>query len=169
MTTHKRGGSYDLQIMTDVTDWSGQLLDKRILDFIKVDDIVRVIIHIKDETYTRYINITRVLRNGYFKGQIYSAYNMKYCNGCNEVGEKKRFLYGCELDNCNFDCHMDCLKKQPDIKKCACILKKCPFQQGEDIIFKKNNISEVPNWSKNTERLIEQYKCDSGHPFTGIR
>lgn len=72
MVKHRRGGSYTLCIMTDVTDWGGIVLDKNILNFLKVGDVVRVIEEI--EGISRYIEITNILPNGYFKGFVNDQY-----------------------------------------------------------------------------------------------
>lgn len=171
---HKRGGSYTLSIMEDVTNWNGTLLDKKILDHLQVEDVVRVIVEEyrgESRWQSRYAKITEVLNNGYFKGEIQDPYNSRYCNYCSKEGEKGNYLLQCEYDSCNFDCHPDCLKKHPEIKTCDCKLMKAMFQWGETIIFKKNHISEIPDWSDNTEKLIEKYKNkkNMGYQFTGVR
>lgn len=164
MTSHKRGGTYILKIMTDVRNWSGELLDREILHTLQNEDKVRVIFEPNGES--RYITITDVFSNGYFKGYIADNYNNRYCNICNKEGIIKGSpLHYCENWMCSFDCHLNCLSKHPDMI-CNCnknIFKIVKWKQyllnGSIIIFKKNNISEIPNWSKNTEKMIELYKC----------
>jgi len=170
--THKRGGSYFLRNMTDVTTWSGVLLDRRCLNELKIDDIVRVIF---DTGETRYIKITNFLSSTHMKGFIRDPYRCPVCNYCKKVGYDKNFLYMCDnvitdtYNECDFHIHKKCLNK---IKKsCSCKLIKVPFQNGETIIFKKNNISEIPNWTKNTKKINDIYKNKNniGYFLTGTR
>lgn len=174
MKKHKRGGIYTLCIMKDVTNWNGVLLDREILNHLQFGDIVRVIVEeYKNISFYqgRYARITEVLKNGYFKGEIYDPYHMRYCNYCLDTGKKGNYLLCCEEECCDFDCHADCLKKHPEIKTCDCKLIKGMFQNDESIVFKKNNISEIPDWSDNTEKLIEIYRNNKnkGYMFTGVR
>lgn len=177
MAKHKRGGFYKLRIMADVTNWGGVLLDREILNNLKVGDTVRILFEPLGES--RYVEITHVLSGGYFKGFVDDPYNGIYCNICKEESMKKgKPLHHCEnMWRCQFNCHLDCLKKHPDMV-CHCNkneFKIVPWMQyllnGSIIIFKKNNISEIPNWSKNTERLIEVYrnKENYGYLVTGTR
>jgi len=154
--------------MNDVTNWGGVLLDRRILNELRVGDIVRVI---SEEWGARYVEINNVCKNGYFKGFITDPYHWMWCNVCDKPGKKGNYLYGCEGDSCNFHCHLSCLKRQPNAKTCNCKLTKPGLQNGEWIVFKKNNISEVPDWSKNTERLIDHYRSkeNRGYLLTGWR
>ena len=84
-------------------------------------------------------------------------------------------LYCCENWRCNFDCHLECLKKHPDML-CKCdkntfkiVKRKQYLLNGSIIVFKKNNISEIPDWSKNTEKMIEIYKLNKRYLMTGLR
>lgn len=174
MKQHKRGGAYNLRIMSDVTNWGGTILDREILNHLQKGDMVRIIIDsYKNKPYfsSRYVRITNVLPNGYFKAIIEDSYNTYYCDYCDKEGTKGNYLYCCERDCCNFDCHLDCYKKHPEIKYCNCEIFKRPFQNGESIILKKNNISEIPNWSPNTRKLIAIYENNEnrGYMFTGFR
>ena len=109
MPSHKRGGSYKLQIISNIRNWSGVLLDHRILNNLKIDDIVRVIFESGEK---RYVFITAILKNGYFKGYVNDNYSNRYCNICRKEGIIKRMpLYHCENWICDFDCHLECLKK----------------------------------------------------------
>ena len=54
--------------MTNVTNWSGILLDHEILNNLQIENKVRVIF--KPNGETRYITITNIFSNGYFKGFI---------------------------------------------------------------------------------------------------
>ena len=173
MPTHKRGGYYSFRIMKDVTNWSGVILNKEILNHLATGDIVRVLCDypIDDSTY---VEITDILPKGYFKGKINTSYKGTYCDFCNLEGDEKNYLHSCEgerYNRCNFHCHLKCLEKNPEIKKCGCKLKRFNFQQNEVIIFKKNNISEIPNWTNNTRKLIEIYENDEnkGYFMTGFR
>lgn len=170
---NRRGGSYTLRLMSNVTNWSGVLLEREILNHLQIGDTVRVIF---EDEGTRYIEITNVFPNGYFKGFINDPYIRRRCNICREGETKNNLLYGCTDEKygenlCDWDCHLNCLKKCPELKTCKCKLTRNKFQNGEKIIFKKNNISEIPNWSKNTERLIERYinKDNFGYRVTGYR
>lgn len=40
---NRRGGSYTLRLMSDVTNWSGILLEREILNYLQIGDKVRVI------------------------------------------------------------------------------------------------------------------------------
>lgn len=158
---HRRGGSYLLRIMTDVTDWGGTLLDRQILNNLQVGDIVRVIF--EDYGAPRYIEITNLLSNHYFKGFINDPYHNRYCDICMEESRRKDPLHECQNPNCEFDCHMSCLSKNLT-KKCSCdisVYKIVKHEQyllnGSTIIFRKNNISEIPNWSNNTCKQIKYY------------
>jgi hypothetical protein len=86
-------------------------------------------------------------------------------------------LYHCENSNCDFDCHLKCLQENPS-QKCKCDINKFKIVKHEQyllngsvIIFKKNNISEIPDWSENTSKQIEIYKNkkNRGYFFTGVR
>ncbi len=178
MVKHKRGGAYKLRIMTDVTNWSGVLLDREILNYLQVEDIVRVIFEPYNDP--RYIQITDILPNGYFKGCISEngGYNVRYCDICREEGiaNQGKPLYRCS-NICEFDCHLECLKKNPN-KKCNCETDELKIEMwpqylmnGSKIIFKKNNISEIPNWTNNTTKLIETYRNSKnlGYMLTGGR
>lgn len=174
--SHKRGGSYTLKIMNDITNWSGVLLDRKILNYLKVGDTVRVIF---EDDQPRYITITNILSNNYLKGYVNDCYNNRYCNICRKEGIVKGMIL-CKCENndlCDFDCHLECLEKNPDII-CGCdrnnykIVKwKQYLLNGSVIVFKKNNISEIPCWSKNTDKLIQIYKNkeNKGYFFTGMR
>lgn len=160
MPKHKRGGLYSLQIIKDVTNWNGILLDRQILNNLCIGDIVRVIF----EPYnaTRYIEITNILSNGYFKGFINDPYNGRYCNICRQENIKGDSLYHCpNVWICDYDCHLSCLKKHYE-QSCKCNLSLLKHKQyllnNSIIIFKKNNICEIPNWSKNTQKQINIYK-----------
>ena len=181
MPKHKRGGSYMLQIMNNVTNWGGVLLDREILNNLQIEDTVRIIF--EQDGSPRYVTITDVLSNGYFKGFINDPYNNRYCDICKKEGiVKGNPLYCCEASYygfgcCDFDCHLDCLEKNPD-SICKCDKSKYKIVKwkqyllnGSIIVFKKNNISEIPNWSKNTEKLIEIYKnkLNKGYFITGYR
>lgn len=171
MPTHKRGGAYSLEIMTDVTNWIGCVLNREILNHLKVSDIVRVIF--LPWGTPRYIEITHIFSNGYFKGVVNNPYRYHYCNICNKTQEKNRPLYQCKnYSRCDYDCHLDCYNKHSEMR-CDCNVKlekkDCHLMNDSVIVFKKNNISEIPNWSKNTERLIEIYKTDKNYCFTGVR
>lgn len=130
-----------------------------------MEDTVRVIFEPNGET--RYITITNIFSNGCFKGYINDNYNNRYCNICNKEGIiKGKPLHHCENWMCDFDCHLECLIKHPDMM-CNCdrtkfkIVKwKQYLLNGSVIIFKKNNISEIPNWSKNTKKMIEIYQLN---------
>lgn len=178
MTQYEEDDTYTLEIMSDVTNWGGVLLDNEILNHLEIEDTVRVIF----ESYgqPRYVTITDILPDGYFKGYIDDPYNHRRCNICRS-GEmiKGNPLYRCENSNCNkdFDCHLKCLEEHPYMV-CGCDRNKFKLVKweqfllnGSTIIFKKNNISEIPDWSKNTERLIEIYKNkeNKGYRITGLR
>jgi len=108
MPKHKRGGSYNLRIMSDVTNWNGTLLDRQILNYLKIGDTVRVIFEPHGEP--RYVEITDVLPNGYYKGFIDDPYSNRYCNICRIGGvEKGEAMYHCDNWMCEFDCHLSCL------------------------------------------------------------
>lgn len=163
MTKHKRGGSYKLELLEYVTNWHGKLLDREILNYLQIEDKVRIVFY---HSESRYVCITQILSNGYFKGYICDNYNNVFCDICDKEGiTKGNPLYYCEnVDNCNFNCHLDCLKKTPDII-CKCDRNKYKIVKnvqcllnGSVIVFKKNNISEIPNWSKNTEKLIKIFE-----------
>jgi hypothetical protein len=181
--THKRGGIFTLRIMNDVTNWNGVSLDIEILNFLKKDDSVRVIFEENEKCYygtSRYITITDVLPDGYFKGYIDDPYDRDVCYICDKESEKHNYLYHCNCVHCinewninkyHKKCFESHMKKHPDDNTCYCNQKKVLYQKYETIIFKKNNISEIPNWSKNTYKLIEQYKNkdNKGYAFTGFR
>lgn len=170
---HRRGGSYDLKVMEDVTNWSGRLLNREILNHIQIGDYVRVIF---ESGWPRYIKVTELLSNGVFKGVVDDCYNNRYCNICREEGLiKRKPLHYCNNWKCDFDCHLECMKKHPEMV-CQCDKNEFPIEKwkpyllnGSTIIFKKNNISEIPKWSKNTEKLIDIYLSDGGYLFTGFR
>jgi hypothetical protein len=175
MPSHKRGGSYSLKIMTDITNWGGTKLNREILNYLQEEDTVRVIFEPYDAP--RYITITNVLKNGYFKGVVDDCYNQRYCDICESDRniKKGKDMHYCENDLCEFDCHLECIKKYPE-KICKCdkniykIVKWKPYLlNGSKIIFKKNNICEIPNWSKNTEKLIELYELNKRYLITGVR
>jgi hypothetical protein len=164
MAKHKRGGFYTLKVNNIVTNWGGEVLDKKILNFIKVGDIVRILIYRRDYFIKSYIQITHILPDSYFKGFINDPYRLSFCDICNEIGYEKNFLYSCEENGeaplfqteCNFDCHKKCLEKYPNAKTCNCKLVKRLFQSNEIIIFNKKNIIEIPDWTNNTEKLIQK-------------
>ena len=173
MPKHKRGGYYSFRTMNDVTNWSGVILNKEILNNLIVGDIVRVICEYPD-TDTTYVEITDVLPNGYFKGKINTSYRGTYCNFCNLEGNEKNYLHSCNgkrYNGCDFHCHLKCLEKNPEIKNCDCLLKRFSLQQNEVVVFNKNKISEIPDWSNNTRKLIDIYKHNEniGYKITGWR
>ena len=173
MAKHKRGGFYTFRLMENITNWCGVLLDREILNHLIIGDVVRIICETPLQDIT-YVEITDILPNGYFKGKIHSTYRGTYCNICGIEGDKKNYLHSCNGYNdnlCNFHCHLKCLKKNPEYKKCNCCLKRFYLQQNEVVIFKKNNISEIPNWTPNTAKLNEIYvdKNNVGYQITGMR
>ena len=177
---HKRG-TVATEIMDDVTNWSGKLLKNETRKKIKVGDIVRIIY---PEGMTRYIYITDILGKQYLKGRIddpYNACSRVYCNICDDYNadekyNKKYGFYSCWGDEhnftCDFHCHKKCIPKINEINKpCSCPLQKIPYQNGEEMVFKRNCISEIPEWSDNTRNFTELYshKSNKGYLFTGVR
>ena len=64
--------------MSDVTNWGGTILDREILNHLQKGDMVRIIIDsYKNKPYfsSRYVRITNVLPNGYFKANVEDSYN----------------------------------------------------------------------------------------------
>jgi hypothetical protein len=170
---HKRGGFYTFRNMKDVTSWGGILLDRECLNHLRIGDVVRIFCEHPIEEST-YVEITDVLPDGHFKGKINTTYRGTYCNICKEEGTPKNYLVSCggyRDNNCNSHFHPTCLEKQPDAKCCDCVLERFPLQQDEVVIFKKTNIGEIPNWTKNTEKLGEIYgnKENRGYAITGWR
>jgi hypothetical protein len=170
---HKRGGIYSLRTVSDVTNWCGEVLDKTVLNNLKYGDCVRVMI--EPGPTTRYIGITHILKNGYFKGIIQQHYDNTVCNICRLNSDTGNSLYSCKRsiekpddDPCNndYDFHLECLKKHPEEKKCDCKIERVhKHQSGETMIFKKNNISEF--WCN--ERITKKYGKGKGYRFTGVR
>ena len=152
-----RGGSYQLMIMTDITNWHGEVLDKNILEHLNVNDVVRVIF---EPNYTpRYIEITHILSQGYFKGVITDGRDV--CDICKECNVKGKTMYQCENeDSCWYYYHLQCSQKFP-MEKCNCNSKmvqcKPYLLNGSTIIFKRNNISEITSGG-NMDKWIEIYK-----------
>ena len=142
------------------------------MDHLKIGDIVRVIF----EPYSspRYIKIINILTDGYFKGFIDDPYNCIYCDICDNQNLKHDPLYKCS--DCSFNCHLSCIEKNPTLK-CSCEASKFAkyldqyLMNNSTIIFKKNNISEIPDWTINTTKLIDIYsnKDNMGYFLTGSR
>ena len=174
-------GTVAIKLMNDVTNWGGQLLKNEAKKNIKVGDYVRIIY---PEGEARYIYITDILGKQYLKGIIndpYYACSRVNCNICDEYCNdekynKKNGFYSCWGDEynfaCGFHCHKKCINKINEINKpCSCLLQKVPYQNGEEIVFKRNCISEIPEWSNNTSNFTELYshKSNKGYIFTGVR
>ena len=157
---HRRGGSYELYKSHRITNWSYDPIDKKCLDKLKIGDIVRVcFLEKNDGFYKKYVRITRQLSRTHFMGVIDDPYFCDhYCNVCDRNANNYK-IYCCEgdLDNkCDVHVHEACLI---DCPKCNKPLKKVyiPHGNGSKLIFSKSNIVEIPNWTRNTERLFDQY------------
>jgi len=173
---HRRGGAYKLRLMKDVTNWNGVLLNREILNHLKIGDNVRVIF---EPDIPRYITITHILTDGYLMGYVDDDYAIRYCDICRsgKMIKGKPLYYCSNQPYCDFDCHLECLAKNPDVK-CGCninghkLKKRTQYlMNGSVIIFKKNNISEIRDCTKNTAKLIDIYTNPNniGYMFTGVR
>jgi hypothetical protein len=167
---HRYTRIYTCEYAPYVTNWNGKLLDKKARDKIKVGDIVRV--QISDET--RYILI-HYIKGEYMTGKIDDPYYGTFrfwCNECNEFCPIE--VYSCEneLDiwgsnKCNYHCCKKCKSKQKHKHNLKLI--KHPFPDGTIITFKKNCILEIPDWTNNTRKIINQYLIPGkGRMFTGV-
>lgn len=174
---------YTLQVMRNITNWDGVLLDPVILNFLEIGDQVRVIY----EQHTPYISITEKLGNGLFKGYVKDPYSHYLCEICNQDGIQSqddplctchKFHWHDNLELIYY--HYKCLKKNPNIKCKTCSEKgyrrnfvKCfdPWINGSIIIFHDYNISEIPAWTKNTHHLTHKFqnKDNMGYLMTGLR
>lgn len=189
--SHRRGGSLDIRQTSNVTTWGGRLLDPRCRSKVKVGDSVRIIL---DGEWPRYILITNTMGKQYLRGFVDDPYygGARYtCNVCykrfdrgyNEHFNTMKLSKGCEFyscdgdpyNNCDFHCHKSCIPKiTNEDKSCNCKLERIPYQDGDKMIFKRNNISEIPSWSKNTYAFDEYYphpdpsKRGRGYAITGV-
>jgi hypothetical protein len=160
----------------NVTNWGGTLLDPKCIEKLKRGDIVRIFVGNCAPYYIimkfrgkccigiRYDVYTDNLYN--FKCN-YCARDLRYgetvycCNG--DVGEtytgNECGTYICE--KCPKECH-----KKNDCKILACKLERKNIPRI--MKFPKWSISEIPNWSKNTENFEELYGMDECRVVTGM-
>ena len=178
---HKLTRTYKLDLIETVTTWGGQIIDRKCLQYLKVGDVVRVRFLLEADCWiNRYIKITKILSSIHFFGYIRDPYITEEHNSCNLCLEHidVKELYTCNgefYNSCCFHVHKKCMQKlninkeqtfecskQHPLKKI-----KVNYSNGTIISFKKNNIIEIPDWSKNTENFGEIFGISKGYMLTG--
>lgn len=171
---HRRGGLYSADIAPFVTTWSGLLLQPAARKAVKPGDYVRVQLRNRQTGHsigTRYLCVTRCNKN-IVTGFVDDPYNGNINGGCDICMkwfeyDKDRPWY-CTQDEC-WNYH-ECPRCHPVSQHPHKLeMKQQPFINGTIITCKRNAISEIPNWSKNTECINRMYQHPSGKGrlFTG--
>jgi len=171
---HRRGGVCSLTLNNKVTNWGGMVLKRECLKEVMVGDFVRVRISLGNEDWVnRYVRISKVVSKDYFKGYVSDPYireERARCNKClNHIEIKELYACGGEFYNaCDFHVHLKCCREV----KCDCGkdlgLVEVKYPNNTTIIFKRNNIMEIPDWSKNTMYFKEIFGTGRGYIVTGI-
>jgi hypothetical protein len=158
---HRRGGSYQLYKSHGITNWAYHPMDRACLEKLKIGDTVRVcFLEGDDGFYKRYVRIIRQLSRTHLMGVVEDPYWCNFtCNGCGNSINRTSTIYCCDGDlynRCNVHVHEACLGICPD---CNMVPKttRIPNNNRSKLVFTKNNIVEIPNWTRNTERLFDQY------------
>jgi len=165
-TTRHETKPYACELSDDVTTWGGELLNPEIRNNLKLTDVVRlrVVYESRGGTVTEglYVGIRKFLDNGYMLGVIDDPYTWNnrpaVCDGCGERGINLYCCLPCDYDLCD-----GCVKHLAHTHEHEMVKFKHPYCNGTVIKFKKHNISEIPNWTEHTCKLIEKYKYSTKH------
>lgn len=172
--TRKIGRVYNCKYAPFVTNWHGVLLDKKVRDHIAINDSVRVLLETKDNSLCRYVDV-KYITDKYITGVINDPYNGMprfYCNNCNEYCGLQVFACSDKLtvegnNGCDFHLCHKCRKTKHEHKM---VPYKHAYCNGTILVFKKTCIMEIPDWTKNADKIINQYinKDNRGRIFTGV-
>lgn len=174
---HRRGGAYSVDKASSVCTWHGEIMDRECLKHIVCGDLVRIrLIDRHDEGGNRYVKITRMHKDGHLTGVVKDPYSDEahfYCDICDARLDPESNIFGCNGQLESDHDYQVCEECYKTTKKCSkgCNLKKTarmqiPFRNGTLVTFKRNNIIEIPNWSKNTECFGEMFGTGYGYMIT---
>lgn len=148
-----------------VTNWSGILLNKEARQEIRVNDTIRIQTH---EYGTCYVTIKRI-HNDRMIGILDDPYYHQeaFCNICNYLLDYSQKNYWIEIKE--YHVCDKCYKCYQKDKSEFTEYKHPNFRQGTIVRFKRNDISEIPDWTNNTRKIGNKYrnKNNMGRLMTG--
>ena len=152
---HRRGGAYQLENAAEITNWHYKQLSNECKHQLLIGDVVRIII----DEHKKYVEITRILSKTHFLGTISDPYkggDRGTCNHCERWIEPQE-LMACNGDvhnSCDYHLHKKCHEKLLKNKNAhEHDVSRVKYVNGDKLVFKKNNIMEIPNWTENTSNL----------------
>lgn len=150
-----------------VTDWSGNVLNTQARKELIVGDIVRVSIDLRP----MYIKICQIQGNHLtgvvddpYRGCFYNYYT---CDICHNKLNIKDTIYSDSKNAFDSDYH-ECSGCHKTSTRCL-KLSKPMWCNGTIVSFKHCHISEIPNWTKNTCKIIDRHIIpNKSFLFTGL-
>jgi hypothetical protein len=158
-----------------VTTWGGTLLETIARKNLKIGDTVRIQI---EEVGTRYFTIVKFCGKTHCIGKMNDPYRGGSGITCDECGTgvTEGKFYKCSKDNCTCSPFSNSCNYHACVKCCKKAIRNHPhrlasigYVNGKILKFPLSAISEIPDWSKNTQDFdgIYNHPCNMRRAITG--